>query len=212
MNWEEAISVISAITVALAAVVAAHAAKRGLDTWRLQMRGKNEYKIARDLLVSLYKYRDAICEVRQPWSNYPELRKDPNKVMGVNDIGKRKEFFVRFHKEYQRKWGNVIKRKQHIYKDMVIAEALWGDELYSLFNQLFEREHTLLRAIKWNIKLIDPDTPVGQRPNATQEKIKDMVDIAISVKSGDTFGKKIMEDIKSIEQYLKKKLETTLAS
>ena len=215
MDWGEIVSVASDITVAMAVLFTAWVANRGLNTWRLQMKGKNEYKLARDLLVSLYKYRDAICDIRQPWSGFPGLREDSSKIVWVNDAGKQKELFARILPEYQKKWDNIVKQKQRIYRDVVVAEALWGNELHQLFNQLFEQGHTLHMAIKWYIKLLDPDALDDNMSDTgmTAEKAIDTLFIAISFnfKSGDTFGKKIMEDVKSIEQYLKKKLETTLA-
>ena len=215
MNWEEVISAISAIIVAVAAVMAAYSAKKGLDTWRLQMRGKSEYKLSRDLLASLYKYRDAFFNIRQPSLHLPVSDRDIEKDMTKATDEQERKTFNAVLKEYQRKWDIVTEQQQHIYGNLVVAEALWGDELYIRFAKLFEQADTLHDAIRWMLRIINPDVPDEQavdvdNPDASHRKYAAMRSIAFSEKGTDVFGDQIMQNINPIEQYLKRKLEMTL--
>ena len=48
------------------AVIASYVALMGLSTWRRQLRGNTQYDLARRLLLSAYKLRDAVEGVRIP--------------------------------------------------------------------------------------------------------------------------------------------------
>ena len=217
MNWEEIISAISAIIVAIAAVVAAGLAKKGLDTWRQQMKGKDEYKLSRNLLASLYKYRDAVFDVRRPSLYIPVSDKDIKKDMTKATDEQKSKTFNAVRQEYQRKWDIVIKQQHHIYGYLVVAKALWGDELYVLFRKLFGQADILRDATRWMLRLINPDIPKEQavninNPEASHREYATMRSIVFLEKGNDVFGEQIMQDINPIEQYLKQKLEMTLKS
>ncbi|OQY20711.1 MAG: hypothetical protein B6I35_10155, partial [Anaerolineaceae bacterium 4572_32.2] len=69
---QEYITLAKDVVTILAALVAATVAIMGLRTWRKQLRGKTEYELARRLLRSVYRVRDAIRIVRNPFISSAE--------------------------------------------------------------------------------------------------------------------------------------------
>ena len=66
MNASEYISAIKDVLIGLSALFAAIFAYMGLTTWRKELKGKSEYQIAKDVLKSVYRVRDAFKQVRHP--------------------------------------------------------------------------------------------------------------------------------------------------
>ena len=67
MNTELIASISDGI-VALAALGAFIVALIGVNSWRKEMKGRNEYELARRIMRSCYKVRDAFWQTRNPMS------------------------------------------------------------------------------------------------------------------------------------------------
>ena len=66
MTCIEIFTIIKDAAVTGAAITGAFVAFKGLGTWRRQLKGLSEYELSRRILVTLFKYRDAINGVRHP--------------------------------------------------------------------------------------------------------------------------------------------------
>jgi hypothetical protein len=107
-------------------------ANRGLNTWKNQLHGQSNYELARRILVSLYKYREAIYGVRYPLIYFHEMElSQEDEKMGQ----KEKESYG-ITKAYQTRWENVQNIKAMLSADLFEAEALWGEEIKILYNRL----------------------------------------------------------------------------
>ena len=71
MAITEIVTLLKDILLGGAAITGAFIANKGLTTWKRQHKGNSEYELSRRILVTLYKYRDAIDGVRHPaiWEN-----------------------------------------------------------------------------------------------------------------------------------------------
>ncbi|RCW19649.1 hypothetical protein DET53_1209 [Vibrio parahaemolyticus] len=54
------------IVVVLSALAAAYFAYSGLSTWQKELKGKSEYQLAKEVLQSVFKVREAFKSVRHP--------------------------------------------------------------------------------------------------------------------------------------------------
>jgi type IV secretory pathway VirB2 component (pilin) len=61
------VTLIKDIVTGLAAATAAVIGVLGLRTWKAQLKGKTEYETARSLLRCVYRVRDAMRVVRNPF-------------------------------------------------------------------------------------------------------------------------------------------------
>ncbi|MGV0981011.1 MAG: hypothetical protein ACOYB0_01480 [Polynucleobacter sp.] len=205
MTSNEIISLAKDLILSGAAITGAVVAIKGLGTWRRQLQGQSEYDLSRRILVSLFKYRDALNTVRNPFmwnSEMPSPSEDEAKLMTREKIQ-----YYGTSKAYEARWNNVQKERANLYADLLEAEALWGKELNDLFKVVFLLQHELFICINRYLEVINPDTDDMSKKSTHSIKNKSR-DIMYSDLSdeGDDFQKDLMASIKNIEKYLKPKL------
>ena len=163
------------VIVSVAAITGAAVAVLGLGTWRRQLRGHSEYDLARRILVSLFRYRDAIHAVRHPvmWAHeIPEAPADQAKQMSRDQ-----KRFYGTSQAYQARWNKVNDERTTLYADLLHAEALWGKELTDLFQTLFKLQHELLVFIRSYLSEMDPDSDAARKEaiHRIQSKRRDIM-------------------------------------
>ena len=201
MDW---VTPVSAAVVAVAAAYTAYCAKRGLGVWRQQMKGKDEYKLARNLLVAIYKHRDAMHDARHRFMTIA----DRHPRAEATEMTPEQIKFYGLSRTYAGRWEKVERQHQRIYRDLILAEAVWGDELRDLLSSLLEPEQDLKVAIDTNLWFMNPDNEFSWGDNRDQ----DMKELRPTLygEPADKFGQRIENGIKPAEEYLKRKLETAL--
>jgi len=201
----EVISIIKDFILAGAAFTGATVAVKGLGTWQRQLKGQSEYELSRRILVTLFKYRDAINDVRHPvmWAyEMPNPPEEEAKTMSDSQVRS-----YGTSKAYQARWDKVQTERAALYADMLEAEALWGAELNSLFKTVFDLQHELFTKIRHYLELINPDTS-----DASKEAIKNIdgksrdIMYDISTDEPDEYKQDLLNAIERIELYLKPKL------
>lgn len=112
----------------IAAVTAAVVAAMGLRTWKRQLFGNTNYELARRLLRSAYRVREAIRWVRSPLI-LPAETASALRGAGLSDsppggFDDRGEELV-----YRARWQKVSEANVEFWAEMLEAEALWGPEV-----------------------------------------------------------------------------------
>lgn len=205
MGYTEIVSSMKDILVSSAAIIGACVAVKGLSTWKRQNKGQFEHDLSRRILVDLFKYRDSINGVRNPaiWTyEMPSPPEDKLAFMSPEQV-----HFYGISNAYKNRWDNVLTQRTSLYADLVEAEAIWGDELETLFKKLFSLEEELFLRIKYYLEMIDPDEDAS-RKDALRDIIRKMRDIMYDVSSAtdDEYKIEFNNGIKDIEKYLKPKL------
>lgn len=207
-EYASLISTLSDIAVGGAAVIGAVVAWKGLGTWRQQLKGANEYELARRILKCTYHLRDAIAAARSPVMFGGEMPKPPSEEsarMGAEQIR-----FYGTTRAYEERWRNVQERRSALQAELLEAEALWGAKLKPLFQPLFTLQHELWVAIHLYIQSINPDSPAGNShafSKLLHEKHGDvMYDLSEGEDKPDRFAKAVQLAINSIEEELRKHL------
>ena len=203
-NVTDWVSAGSAVVVAISAAVAACSAYWGINTWRQQMRGKDEYKLARNLLAALYKHRDTMHDARH-W--FMTIAHEPTREE-AGEMTKKQVDFYGLSRTYLSRWEKVEKEHQRIYKDLILAEVLWGTKLRDLLGSLLKPEQDLKAAIQENLWLRNPDNEISRGENWRKD-LKKLRPILYG-EPADEFGQQIENGIKPAEEYLKRKLGTAL--
>lgn len=205
MTCIQYISLAKDVVLIAAAFIGSWVAIRGLGTWQKQLKGKSEHDLSRRLLVSLFKYRDAINGVRHPamWAaEMPSPPEEEAKAMSRDEIR-----FYGISKAYQARWDDVNQERTDLYADLLEAEALWGEDLKELYKVLFTLQHELLNDIRNFVELINPDTNRDDKEAITKirkEARKIMYDDLSE--EGDEFKNEFKIGVEGIEKYLKPKL------
>ena len=201
----ETITLFKDIILIGVAVTGAVVAVKGLSTWKKQLTGHADYDLARRLLVSVFKYRDAIDTVRHPamWNNeMPYPPKDQADKISDDQIR-----FYGISNAYLARWDKVREIRSDLYADLLDTEALWGTALNDIFKVAFTLEHELFTNIRQYLVIINPDTKAAKR-NAVErifEKKRDVIYDELG-EEPDEFKKEFREAVKKIEAYLKQKL------
>jgi hypothetical protein len=188
-----------------AAITGAIVAVKGLGTWQRQLKGQSEYELSRRILVSVFKYRDAINSLRHPAMWAYEMPSPP--VDKARDMSHEQLQFYGTSKAYQARWEKVQNERTTLYADLLEAEALWGSELNNLFKVVFDLEHELFTEIRRYIELINPDTKEASKEairNINNERRHIMYDNLSE--EGDEYKNDFKAGVENIEKYLKPKL------
>ena len=205
MTCTEIVALLKDLVLSVAAITGAFVAVKGLGTWQRQLKGQSEYELSRRILVTVFKYRDAINGVRHPAMWAYEMPTPPE-----DEAIKMSREQIRFYgtsKAYQIRWEKVQAERTSLYADLLEAEAIWGIELKQLFKKVFDLEHELFTKIRHYIELINPDTQEASKEAIMKidKKARDIMYDDLS-KDPDEFKQDLISTIEQIEKYLKPKL------
>lgn len=205
MTCTEIVALLKDIVLSGAAITGAVVAVKGLGTWQRQLKGQSEYELSRRILVTVFKYRDAINGVRHPamWAyEMPSPSEYEAKIMSQEQIR-----FYGTSKAYQARWDKVQIEKTSLYADLLESEAIWGNELKNLFKKVFDLEHELFTRIRYYIELINPDTDVASKEaiRNIDKKKRDIMYDNLS-EEPDEYKRELISAIEDVEKYLKPKL------
>lgn len=205
LTCTEIVALLKDIVLSGAAITGAVVAVKGLGTWQRQLKGQSEYELSRRILVTLFKYRDAINGVRHPamWVyEMPTPSEDEAKSMSPEQIR-----FYGTSKAYQARWDKVQSERTSLYADLLEAEAIWGNELKDLFKNIFDLQHELFTRVRHYIELINPDTDKESKEviKNIDKKGRDIMYDNLSDEP-DEYKKDLISAIEKIEKYLKPKL------
>ena len=205
MTCTEIVTLLKDLVLSGAAITGAVVAVKGLGTWQRQLKGQSEYELSRRILVSVFKYRDAINGVRHPAMWAYEMPSPPEE-----EAAKMSREQIRFYgtsKAYQARWDKVQAERTTLYADLLEAEAIWGTELKELFKGVFDLEHELFTRIRHYVELINPDTGEASKEaiRNIDEKARDIMYDNLS-EEPDEYKRDLISAIEKIEKYLKPKL------
>lgn len=205
MTCIEIVTLLKNLVLSGAAITGAVVAVKGLGTWQRQLKGQSEYELSRRILVSVFKYRDAINSVRHPamWAyEMPSPSEEKALTMSREQIR-----FYGTSKAYQARWDKVKAERSSLYPDLLEAEAIWGAELKELFKGVFDLEHELFTRISHYVELINPDTDEASKEaiRSIDKKSRDIMYDNLSDEP-DEYKQDLIAAIEKIEKYLKPKL------
>ena len=205
MTCAEIVTLLKDLVLSGAAITGASVAVKGLGTWQRQLKGQSEYELSRRILVSVFKYRDAINGVRHPAMWAYEMPSPPEE-----EAARMSREQIRFYgtsKAYQARWDKVQTERTSLYADLLEAEAIWGAELKELFKEVFNLEHKLFTRIRHSVELINPDTDEASKDaiRNIDKKARDIMYDNLRDEP-DEYKKDLIAAIEKIEKYLKPKL------
>jgi hypothetical protein len=197
------LSVVKDIFTVIASMIAGIVAIVGLQTWRKQLKGKTEYELAQKLLTAVYKIRDSIYYVRNPFMSAGEISqamKDANIEGNPLDP---KVNASSMQAVYQQRWSRVQEAWNNIDVILLEAEALWGKDITELAKQLSGCSADLRIHIQMYLRNLQ--NPKEVLPGKMEE-----IDNVVYGYTGDEdrnkFSAKLLESIHKFEEFLKPRL------
>jgi hypothetical protein len=188
------LSIIKDILLAIAAIITAIVATKGLKIWRNQLKGTNEYKLSEEILEKTYKLEDAIRSARTPWISVGELSQRAQE-------GKISETETSQERDIRNEAYALWKRTEPMFEavsELKIAKfkakALWSEETATDINSMIHKAYELRNAQSayFQMKI---------NPSLTEEKLMDSYwrTMYEMPKDKDDFWKEVESIIQKIE-------------
>jgi len=183
----------------ISAVVGACTAVRGLNVWRKQLRGTNEYERARKLMRAVYVLRDNINNCRKPFTNRDELRGYADKD-GITINHDDPNFFRKVEQlVYTHRWIALQSALAGLHIEKSESEVIWGDKISELIYPIFHLVAELEEA-----KIVTYSEDLQKRFG--DEKANSFAKKLHTDGPEDEFDKRVYESVKSIRSFLEPKL------
>ncbi|MGB2965535.1 MAG: hypothetical protein WBB69_16290 [Anaerolineales bacterium] len=133
MKIVEIITAIKDIIVVLSAISATIIAFIGLTTWRKELKGKSEYQLAKEVLKSVYKVRDAFKHVRHPAIFQYEY---PEEMQNHFDQLKSEYEYEGTLQVYEKRWEVMTETFRELEEHHLDAQVEWGSEFQDVIINL----------------------------------------------------------------------------
>jgi hypothetical protein len=204
-TFQAYVTLIKDIVTGLSALTAAIIAIVGLQAWKKQLMGKTEYELAQKYLRAVYKIREALAWVRNPYQGPTEIAQAMTEAKFENISISNPSFPVKSTiAVYQKRFQKVTEAFLDLDAIMLEAEALWGEGVREHIKSLQKHSYKLFIVVQAYISDMERNAPY----NAEKDKERMATMYAITDGSGeDTFTNEVKETIKKIESYLKPRLK-----
>jgi hypothetical protein len=188
---------------ALATIIAVCVAAAGINAWRWQLRATSDHDLARKLLISIYKYREAIKRIRHPVVMTSETSADDNEKRSIDPEVER---FQGLSKAYSRRFKAAEDIRIILLSDLLEADVVWGDKLRTIVAQLVTLELELGVYVRSYFMIMNPLEADDMRAahSELQKKRRDVLHDDLS-EDGDEFTQDFNRRLALSEQYLKGK-------
>jgi hypothetical protein len=143
------------VILLLVAIIGATSAIVGLRTWRKQLKGNTEYQLARRLMIAVYKSRDYIKFVRNPFMDGGEISqalKEMNEETHLRDP----KYDVKVSRAvYTVRWKKLSEVLSELKLELLESEVIWGKEVVNKLQPFYDCIKELNFAIYQHINAID---------------------------------------------------------
>jgi hypothetical protein len=191
MNWPTVLWTLREIAVPIAALVGAWIAWQGLDTWRRELKGKAEYELARRILRCLYKMRDGIRDLRNPFIRAYEF---PKREGGYQELSPKRSAEDYSH-VFENRWKPIRDAYRNLDIEMLEGEVLWGQAFRANFSDLEKCVADLRFNMDMFIASQDPESQVAP------DQVSSYKRILFTYRDGkDTFAQTIEDAIRKLER------------
>ncbi len=176
----------------------------GLRTWRIQLKGKTDYELAKRLLKNIYSLRQRIEWFRNPLMMSDEISA-ARKSFDASDE-KLEDRKYDSHFVYQKRWNNIVEIYNEVNVDKIESEVLWGTEVSIEIDNI----RSLLS--KLNISMQEV-MDLNIRENLSEDLYEILKEHRTVISSRgfkdkpDDFTKKLNECIESLESLIKPHLK-----
>jgi hypothetical protein len=191
--------------MAAAALGAAVAAFLGLSTWRKQVLWQLDHELAKQTLLSFYRYKEAVYGVRHPAIFPNEMEISEQQRTEFTDTGDQRSIGV--VNAYKNRWDRVSTIKQELAASLLECDASWGNEINELFNPIFDLEEELFRVVRFHVGAVNPKNSNADRTmyQGYQAQERDILYHTLNDET-DLFRPDFKDAEEQIRQFLRRKL------
>ena len=187
------------IIVGLSAFAVAFFAYLGLHAWKKELKGKSEYQLAKDVLKSVYKVRDAFKHVRHMviyQYEYPEEMRDHHGHL------KRENDYEGTAFVYEKRWEKMDEAFKELEEHHLDAQVEWGSEFQDKISKLRKCRAELLVTIQQFLERKKNPNRSETKPERSAEERSVLYHIGNDSKH-DKFTPQIDEAVDEFEKWLR---------
>ena len=119
-------SVIGTLVSAVGVGVAFYIGKKGLAAWEKQLKGTDDHNFSKAFLVEIYAFKKMLVAGRQKFLTGEELSDPPD----LTNIEPGVRAYARRNAGFSKRVSNIGLAQTKIHDRTLVAEALWGKEIY----------------------------------------------------------------------------------
>jgi hypothetical protein len=181
--------VLKDIVLAVAACIGAYVAFSGLSTWKLQLKGKAEYEIARALLKNALQARDRLQAVRNPF--FP-----PGQTQ--------EESFESMRRAFEERFRHFDNAAEQLEVSILEAEALWGDEARAIFEEFRKVSVELAGRVREYLWVENPRHPGWVTVDRNPERLERLRETALALCKADEdkYWLRLKSSIESVRDFV----------
>ena len=187
------------ILVGLSAVGATIFAYLGINAWRKELKGKSEYQLAKDILKSVYRVREAFKHVRHIAIFQYEY---PEDMQGPHGHLKPEHDYEGTAHVYETRWKLMDEAFKELEEYHLLAQVEWGPEFKDKIKKLSACRAELLVTIQ---QMLRRKKNPSEKMNSVEEKAEErsvLYHIGEDSKH-DKFTPEINEAIQEFENWLR---------
>ena len=194
------ISAAKDILLGISAAAAALFAYLGLSAWKRELKGKSEYQLAKDVLKSVYRVRDAFKHVRNPAIYQYEYPADMTDYHGHLKREHRHEGTAHV---YEKRWEIMAKAFQDLEEYHLDAQVEWGSEFQDKIVKLRSCRVSLMLAIQQMLERIKNPSAGALTPAEQKSEERSVLYNLGGDSNLDKFSLEIDEAINEFEKWLR---------
>ena len=194
------------VVVILAAVSGVAIGCLGLRTWRKQLKGNTEYELARRLLRSVYRVRNALQGVRNPLMSSGEI------AQALKDAGKQPEeikqdmdYVEQTSAVYAARWKPVTDALASVQVEALEGEVLWGDAVHDRLRPLYGCVNKLNFALMQFFR--DAQGSGRTMREDRREEMNKLIYLESSDPKEDGFSRDLQEAVSDVETLIRPHLK-----
>lgn len=186
--------------IVVVSIVGACTARSALSTWQRQLHGSTEYELSRRILKSIYRVRDSIKMVRNPFMGQPEIEAALRQLTENTAEGNvTRQITEATILAYNIRWGKLADNLRELEVECLESEVFWKREVHELVQPLHDAINELHSALRKYLRERD------DRAVYSAEDIEEIERIVFGFsfeQENDAFAKRVQAAIIETEKFL----------
>ncbi|MER1884683.1 hypothetical protein [Proteus mirabilis] len=185
-------------------LVGIYVAVSGLNTWKKQLKWKEDHQLAKDILITLTKYQNAVHQVRNPAIFEYEKIKVSNDIR--HTYTSEQVEFIEHESVYVERLKPVSQYHSELQALSIEADALWGKNITDLLKEIFNLELKLALAIRSHLLTMNPKISEAQKKYHIEKTPETDKVIYFGISSDDEFLNEFNEKKDSLVREIQSKI------
>ncbi|NDJ81450.1 hypothetical protein GXP65_10470 [Vibrio campbellii] len=131
MTVNEIVTLVKDVVLGLSALGTFFVAMYGVKSWARELKGKADFEVSRQLIRAVYKFRDEMEYSRSPMTLPNEFPENYDPMNRSSEYKAESWSYV-----FSNRWKPVVEAVQELEAQGLEAEALWGNEVKGLVQEL----------------------------------------------------------------------------